>query len=99
MKSKVGKNKSKKIIPVFKSESDENKFWGKTDATEYFDFKSKAKINFPNLKYSTETISIRLPKSLLDDIKIMANKNDVPYQSLIKILLAEKIAEKKEKYR
>lgn len=99
MKSKVGKNKSKKIIPVFKSESDENKFWNKTDATEYFDFKSKAKLNFPNLKYSTETISIRLPKSLLDDIKIMANKNDIPYQSLIKILLAEKIAEKKEKYR
>lgn len=99
MKAKVGKNKSKKIIPAFKSESDENKFWNKTDATEYFDFKSKAKLNFPNLKYSTETISIRLPKSLLDDIKIMANKNDVPYQSLIKILLAEKISEKKEKYR
>ena len=84
------KNKTKKI-PKFKSEDQERGFWSKNDVTDYFDVKSGKKMNFPNLKPSTQTISIRLPEDLLEEIKVLANKRDVPYQSLIKILLRESL--------
>lgn len=84
------KNKSKKI-PKFKNEDQERAFWAKNDVTDYFDIKSGKKVNFPNLKPSTQTISLRLPEDLLEEIKVMANKRDVPYQSLIKILLRESL--------
>lgn len=86
--------KKLKKIPGFKNEDEERKFWATHSAVDYFDF-SKAIINpsFPNLKFSTKTITIRLPESLLNDLKTLANKKDVPYQSLMKILLAEKIRE------
>lgn len=87
-----------KPIPVFKSEDDERKFWDSADTTEYFDMDNVRLVRFPNLKYSTESISLRLPVSLLDDIKIMANKIDVPYQSFIKMILADKVQEKMTKY-
>ncbi len=90
------KKRAKKIkkIPKFKNEDEEREFWDTHDSTAYVDW-SKAVVNpkFPNLKFSTETISIRIPKGLLDDIKILANRQDVPYQSLIKIYLAERIKE------
>lgn len=76
-----------KTIPKFKNEDAERDFWAKADTSEYFDFSKMCHAKFPNLKLSTETISLRLPKGLLDDIKIAANKRDVPYQSLIKMYL------------
>lgn len=82
------KSKTKKV-PKFKSEDQEREFWTKNDVTDFFDVKSGKKMNFPNLKPSTQTISLRLPEDLLEEIKVMANKRDVPYQSLIKILLRE----------
>ena len=80
-----------KKIPEFKSEAEERAFWQTHDSTEYVDW-SKAKLaRFPNLKPSTKTISLRLPESLLDRIKIEANKRDMPYQSLIKAWFAEEV--------
>lgn len=80
------KKKFKKI-PKFKNEDAERDFWNKADTSLYFDWDKGRHVKFPNLKFSTETISLRVPASLLDDIKIEANKRDVPYQSLIKIYL------------
>lgn len=85
--------KQLKSIPQFKNEDEEREFWSVHDSSEYIDWSKAKKTKFPNLKPSTETISIRLPISLLESIKILANKKDVPYQSLIKILLSEKVKE------
>ena len=85
--------KKLKLLPKFKSEQEERDFWAHHDSTEYVDW-SKAELSiFPNLKPSSKTISIRLPESLLKSIKVLANKRDVPYQSLLKIFLAEKVQE------
>lgn len=82
-----------KKIPKFKSLGEERKFWGTHDSTKYIDY-SKIELGFfPELKPSSKTISIRLPESLLEAIKVLANKRDVPYQSMMKVLLAEKIRE------
>ena len=83
--------KKLKNIPKFKSEEEEREFWANNDSTEYLDWKQTKKASFPNLKPSTKTISLRLPEFLLNDIKLVANKRDVPYQSLIKIILKERI--------
>jgi predicted DNA binding CopG/RHH family protein len=80
-----------KPIPHFRSEAAERKFWETHDSTEYVDWSTAKRVQFPNLKLSTTAISLRLPQGLLDRIKIAANKRDVPYQSLIKVWLAEKI--------
>ena len=81
----------KKKIPTFKSENEERRFWAKADATEYLDW-SKAKLAvFPNLKPSLKTISLRLPEFMIDELKVLANKRDVPYQSLLKMFLSEQI--------
>lgn len=80
-----------KAVPNFKSEADERKFWETHDSTEYIDWSKAERARFPNLKPSTTAISIRLPSDLLDRIKVAANKRDVPYQSLIKMWLAEKL--------
>ena len=90
------KNKLK-IIPKFKNEDEERDFWATADTSEYFDWSKPEQIIFPNLKRSTESISLRLPQSLLAMIKEMANKRDVPYQSLMKIFLAEKVEEMRRK--
>lgn len=84
-------SKKLKPIPKFKSESEERKFWETHDSTEYLDWSKAVRVRFPNLKPSTQSISIRLPLSLLDRIKIEARKRDVPYQSLIKVWLSEKL--------
>lgn len=88
-----------KKIPLFKSEDEEQNFWGSHDSTDYIDWSKAKRVKFPNLKPSTETISIRLPKSMLDDIKIQANKKDVPYQSLIKVYLADRLSDVKGQYK
>jgi predicted DNA binding CopG/RHH family protein len=77
--------------PTFKTEADERKFWETHDSTDYIDWSKAERARFPNLKPSTTAISIRLPLGLLEQIKIAANKRDVPYQSLIKMRLAEKV--------
>lgn len=83
--------KKLKKIPKFKSESGEQRFWAKSDSAEFIDWEKSKRTTFPNLKPSTRTISLRLPESMLDEIKTLANKRDVPYQSLIKIILKERI--------
>jgi predicted DNA binding CopG/RHH family protein len=80
-----------KTIPKFQNEAEERKFWESHDSTEYLDWSKAKKVNLPNLKPSSTSISLRLPNGLLERIKIAANKRDVPYQSLIKIWLAEKV--------
>jgi predicted DNA binding CopG/RHH family protein len=87
----------KKKIPKFKSIDEEIEFWDKNEATDFFNFDNSEKITFPNLKPSTKMISLRLPEALLERLKTLANKNDVPYQSLIKILLSEKVNEEFKK--
>ncbi len=83
--------KTLKKIPKFKSEGEEKRFWKKRGSTAYIDWNKAKAANFPNLKPSTKSISIRLPESLLMHIKVLANRMDIPYQSFIKTVLAEKI--------
>jgi predicted DNA binding CopG/RHH family protein len=80
-----------KPIPKFGTEAEEREFWETHDSTEYVDWSKARRARFPNLKPSTQAISLRLPLSLLEQIKIEANKRDVPYQSLIKVWLTEKV--------
>jgi predicted DNA binding CopG/RHH family protein len=84
-------NKRLKAIPIFANEAAERRFWDKNDSTAYVDWKKAERTAFPNLKPSTQTISLRLPQHLLDSIKTAANARDVPYQSLIKVWLQEKL--------
>ena len=83
--------KPKKLIPKFRSEAEERRFWATHDSTEYLNWSKAERVMFPNLKPSVKTISIRLPESLLNSLKTLANERDVPYQSLVKIILAERI--------
>ena len=83
----------KKQIPPFKSEDEEREFWSKADSTDYVDWSKARRVVFPNLKPSVKTISLRLPAALLEELKMLANKKDVPYQSLLKVYLAEKVGE------
>lgn len=82
-----------KRVPKFKSEDDEREFWAAHDSTEYVDWKKAKRVVLPNLKPSVKTISLRLPESMLAELKLLAHKRDVPYQSLLKIFLSEKIQE------
>jgi predicted DNA binding CopG/RHH family protein len=84
--------KTLKQLPQFKTEAEDRKFWEAHDSVDYVDWSKADRVRFPNLKPSTTAISIRLPTSLLEQIKIAANKRDVPYQSLIKMWLAEKVS-------
>ena len=82
---------AKKKLPRFKSEDAERKFWASRDSAEYLDWTSAKRAVFPNLKPSLRTISIRLPEAMIAELKLLANKRDVPYQSLMKVYLAERI--------
>ena len=84
-------SRKRKPIPTFKSEAEEQAFWESHDSTDYVDWSQAERVRFPHLKPSTKAISLRLPVDLLERIKIAANKRDVPYQSLIKVWLAEKV--------
>ena len=85
--------KALKSIPDFDTEAAERTFWETHDSTEYLDWSKAVRGRFPNLKPSSSSISLRLPLPLLEQIKIAANKRDVPYQSLIKMWLAEKVVQ------
>lgn len=87
-------SKQRKNIPKFKSEEQERAFWETHDSTDYLDWTKAQQVILPNLKPSTKTISLRLPQHLLDSIKAAANARDVPYQSLIKVWLQEKLHER-----
>lgn len=91
------KPKSKKAIPRFANEDQERKFWAEHDSTEFFDWSKAVQPSFPELRPSTTAISIRIPISMLEELKSLANQQDVPYQSLMKLYLAERI--KKERIR
>ncbi|NMA99382.1 MAG: hypothetical protein GX970_14975 [Phyllobacteriaceae bacterium] len=81
-----------KPMPHFNNEEEERAFWESHDSTDYVDWSKAERVTMPNLKPSTTSISLRLPQSLLEEIKVAANRRDVPYQSLIKTWLAEKIS-------
>ncbi|HOY65287.1 MAG TPA: BrnA antitoxin family protein [Candidatus Ozemobacteraceae bacterium] len=87
----------KKTIPHFKTEDEEREFWATHDSCDYADWSTSQIAVFPNLKPTLKTISLRLPEEMINDLKVLANLRDVPYQSLMKILLAEKIQEMKRK--
>jgi predicted DNA binding CopG/RHH family protein len=81
----------KKPIPRFDSEQEEQEFWNEHDSTEYVEWSESRPVVLANLKPSTRTISLRLPEHMLEELKLLANKRDVPYQSLLKVFLAERI--------
>jgi predicted DNA binding CopG/RHH family protein len=81
----------KKAVPKFRSEDAEREFWASHDSTDYIDWRKAGRATLPNLKPSSQTISIRLPKPMLVRLKLLANKRDVPYQSLLKIFIAERL--------
>jgi len=83
--------KQPKAVPKFANEAEERAFWEPHDSTEYLDWSKARKVVLPNLKPTTKTISLRLPQHLLDSLKAAANARDVPYQSLIKVWLLEKL--------
>ena len=81
----------KKPIPEFRSEAEEQAFWSAQDSTEYVDWQKAEKTLFPNLKPTLKTISLRMPVPMLNRLKVLANERDVPYQSLLKIFLRERL--------
>ena len=83
----------KNKIPKFKNEDEEREFWAAHDSTEFVNWKEAKRVVLSNLKPSIKTISLRLPESMLEELKLLANKRDVPYQSLLKVFLAERIEE------
>jgi len=83
----------KKKIPKFTSEKEERRFWQKHDSSEYLDWSDAEEVVLPKLKPSTRSISIRLPESMIDELKMLANKRDIPYQSLLKMYISERIDE------
>jgi predicted DNA binding CopG/RHH family protein len=83
--------KARKATPVFANEKEERAYWERSDSADHVDWSRAKPLRLPNLQPSTTAISLRLPVGLLDDIKIAAHKRDVPYQSLIKIWLSEKV--------
>ena len=85
--------KQRKKIPKFANEQAERRFWEQNDSADYLDWSEAESVVMPNLKPTTKTISLRLPQHLLDSIKAAANARDVPYQSLIKVWLQEKLHE------
>jgi len=84
-------NRPLKTVPKFANETEERMFWEQHDSTDYVDWTKAQRVILPNLKPTTKTISLRLPQHLLDSIKAAANSRDVPYQSLIKVWLQEKL--------
>ncbi len=90
--------KELKEIPIFKSEDEEREFWATHDSTEYVDWDKAETVVLPKLKPSTKTISLRLPELMLNELRVIANKRDVPYQSLIKMFLKERIDQELKQY-
>jgi predicted DNA binding CopG/RHH family protein len=90
-------NTKRTRVPEFRSEDEERKFWASHDSTEFIDWQSAQPRKFPNLKPTLRTISLRLPVSMIEDLKVLANKRDVPYQSLLKVFLAERLEKERRR--
>ena len=90
-------NTKTKAVPEFRSEDSEREFWAKHDSTEFIDWQAAQRRKLPNLKPTLRTISLRLPVSMIEDLKILANKRDVPYQSLLKVFLAERLEKERRR--
>ena len=91
------KNVKKKRIPQFRNEDEEGEFWASHDSTDYMSWSEAKEIIMPNLKPTLKTISIRLPEIMIEELKLLANKRDVPYQSLMKMFLAERVKQELHK--
>jgi len=85
----------KKKLPEFKSEDEERRFWATADSIEYMDWQLGKRKKLVQLKPTLRTISLRLPVSMIEDLKVLANRRDVPYQSLLKVFLAERLAQER----
>jgi len=88
----------KNRIPKFRNEDEERKFWNSHDSTEYIDWSKAKDITLSNLKPSVRSISIRLPEIMIEELKLIAHKKDIPYQSLMKLYISEKVEEELHKY-
>lgn len=91
--------KKMKRVPRFKTENEEREFWRTHDSSEYLEWDDATEITLAKLKPSTKTISLRLPESMIEELKILANKQDIPYQSLLKVFLAERLDKELESIR
>ena len=91
--------KTIKPVPTHKSEAAERAFWDAADSVDYLDWSQAQRVRLPALKPSTTTISLRLPDGMLDALKVLANERDVPYQSLLKVFLAERLAAERGRQR
>lgn len=89
----------KKPIPRFATEADERAFWDDSDSADHIDWSAAERVRLPALKPSTTTISLRLPAGMLEELKVLANARDVPYQSLLKVFLAERLAAERARKR
>ena len=87
----------KNQVPRFRSEDEERKFWAENDSTEFIDWASAKPTRLPKLRPTLRTISLRLPVSMIEDLKVLANKRDVPYQSLLKVFLAERLEKERRR--
>lgn len=87
--------KRSKKIPTFSDEAAEREFWSREDSTEYIDWSNATPLVTPNLRPTLRTISLRLPESMIAELKLLANQRDVPYQSLLKVFLAERLSEER----
>lgn len=87
----MNKQKRLKPIPRFKNEDEERDFWATHDSTEYFDYDRPITMDFSKLRFSTKAVTVRLPSTTLHDLRVLANRRDVPYQSLLKVFLAERV--------
>jgi len=92
LKRKRRRINAMKKIPKFKTEAEERDFWANADSSDYIDWSKARRVLLPNIKPSLRTISLRLPELMLAELKLIANKRDVPYQSLIKIFLSERLS-------
>ena len=97
MKKTLMEGTKRKRIPEFKNEDEERNFWDGADSTQYLDWSSAKRTKLVRLKPTLRTISLRLPVSMIEDLKILANQRDVPYQSLLKVFLAERLAQERER--
>jgi predicted DNA binding CopG/RHH family protein len=86
----------KERLPDFKNEDEERRFWATADSTKYVNWQSGKRRKLVHLKPSLRTISLRLPVSMIEDLKVLANRRDVPYQSLLKVFLAERLAQERQ---
>ena len=96
---KKSKKRAKKSVPRFRSENREREFWAEEDSVDYIDWDRAVKVILPKLKPSTTTISLRLPDSMLEELRLLANQHDVPYQSLLKVFLAERLERERRRRR